>query len=75
MFVTLTAIAMAAFGLGTWLSARRRGLNDGISRRPYGNIYSDAAGARRDMNPRRVAPGLLDRPFWARVSPAQRSDR
>jgi hypothetical protein len=64
MFVTLLAIAMTAFGLGTWVAARRRGLNDGISRRPYHNRYTDAPGARRNPNAREA--GQLDPPVWAR---------
>lgn len=70
MFVTLIAIAMAAFGFGTWFVARRRGLQDGISRRPYHNAYTDAPGARRNPDARRA--GSLDRPFWARPRPAGR---
>jgi hypothetical protein len=64
MFVTLLAIAMTAFGLGTWGISRRRGLHGGISRRPYYNQYTDAPGARRNPNARQA--GHLDRPFWAR---------
>jgi hypothetical protein len=75
MFATLLAAAMAAYGLGTWIFARRRGIHDGISRRPYGNVYSDATGARRDLRSRRVAPGLIERPFWARVPAGEREDR
>jgi hypothetical protein len=64
MFVTVLAIAMTAFGLGTWAVARRRGLQDGISRRPYYNQYTDAPGARRNPNARRT--GQVDPPSWAR---------
>jgi hypothetical protein len=63
MFVTLLAIAMTAFGLGTWGIARRHGLHGGISRRPYYNQYTDAPGARRNPNARQA--GQLDRPLWA----------
>jgi hypothetical protein len=75
MFATMLAAAMAVYGLGTWIFARRRGVHDGISRRPYGNIYSDATGARRDARPPRVAPGVDDRPFWARIPAAEREGR
>ena len=62
MFVTVLAIAMAAFGFGSWAIARRRGV-DGISRRAYGNRYTDAPGAHR--TPRRTPAHLAERPFWA----------
>jgi hypothetical protein len=63
MFVTVLAIAMAAFALGTWIVARRRGLSDGIARRPYHNAYTDAPAARRLPNAGRAR---VERPFWAR---------
>jgi hypothetical protein len=68
MFATVLTLAGTAFAVGTWIVARRRGLSDGISRRPYHNAYTDAPGARRNPNARRT--GALDRPFWARPRPA-----
>lgn len=62
MFVAILAIAMLAFALGTWIVARRRGLSDGIARRPYHNAYTDAPGARRRPTGRQG----VERPFWAR---------
>ena len=70
MLVTLLAIAMTAFAVGTWALARLRGLHDGISRRPYNNQYTNAPGARRNPNARRA--GELERPFWARPRTAIR---
>jgi hypothetical protein len=64
MYATLLAIAMVAFGIGSWIVARRRGLQDGINRRPYHNAYTDAPAARRSPAAGRGA--APERPFWAR---------
>jgi hypothetical protein len=54
MFLTWIFIVMTAFAtVSNWIS-RRRG--SGISRRPYGNVYSDATAARRTPSATGRAP-------------------
>jgi hypothetical protein len=45
MFLTLIFVLMTVFATFSSWAGRRTG--SGIARRPYGNIYSDATGARR----------------------------
>jgi len=47
MFALLTFLGMTVFAAATSWTSRRSG--GGIARRPYGNIYNDAAGARREL--------------------------
>jgi len=47
MFALVMFLAMSVFAAVTSWTSRRRGA--GIARRPYGNIYSDAPGARQDV--------------------------
>jgi hypothetical protein len=47
MFALVLFLAMSVFAAVTSWTSRRSG--GGITRRPYGNIYTDAPGARRDL--------------------------
>lgn len=69
----MALLGVICLAVVAWLLGRRSKRADMVSPRVYSNRYSDAAGARRDP-PRGEAPGLLDRPFWARVPRSWREE-